>query len=100
MREYLVLSAGQGKAQAEAAMAQARRDRSPFAVFYFRQDAARLEEMSMRAIESDMRVTMFVLVAAWPALWVVWAFLLRGGLSFQVMGLSLVRGDGRRAARW
>jgi hypothetical protein len=100
MREYLVLSVEQAKGQVEATMAQARRDRSPFAVLNFRQDAARFKEMSMRAIESDMRVTMLVLVAAWPALWVLWAFLLRGGLSFHIMGLTLVRGDGRRAARW
>jgi hypothetical protein len=29
-----------------------------------------------------------------------WAFLLRGGPSFPMAGLALVRADGRRAARW
>jgi hypothetical protein len=29
-----------------------------------------------------------------------WAFLLRGGPSFAMAGLALVRSDGRRAARW
>jgi hypothetical protein len=29
-----------------------------------------------------------------------WAFLLRGGPSFPITGLALVRADGRRAARW
>jgi hypothetical protein len=29
-----------------------------------------------------------------------WAFLLRGGPSFPMAGLALVRSDGRRAARW
>jgi hypothetical protein len=41
-----------------------------------------------------------VLVAFWPIVWVLWAFVVRGGLSFRLLGLSLVRGDGRPAARW
>jgi hypothetical protein len=39
-------------------------------------------------------------VVACLILLVLWAFLLRGGLSFRFLGLSLVRGDGRPAARW
>ena len=35
----------------------------------------------------------------WPAVWVVWAFVFRGGLSYRMMGLALVRGDGRPALR-
>ena len=35
----------------------------------------------------------------WPAVWVVWAFLARGGLSFRLTGLTLVRGNGRPALR-
>jgi hypothetical protein len=35
----------------------------------------------------------------WPVLWVIWAFLTRGGLSHRILGLSLVRSDGRRASR-
>jgi hypothetical protein len=34
-----------------------------------------------------------------PVVWVLWAFLTHGGLSFRVMGLSLVRSDGRKASR-
>jgi hypothetical protein len=41
-----------------------------------------------------------VLLVAWPAAWVVWAFLWRGGLSFRWLGLALVRSDGRKAAGW
>jgi hypothetical protein len=39
---------------------------------------------------------------AWPlvGLSVAWAFLLRGGPSFPMAGVALVRSDGRRAARW
>jgi hypothetical protein len=36
----------------------------------------------------------------WPALWVIWAFLARGGLSFRLLGFALARKDGRPAARW
>jgi uncharacterized RDD family membrane protein YckC len=35
----------------------------------------------------------------WPLLWVVWSFVTRGGVSLRLMGLSLVRSDGRRASR-
>src|SRR4029077_20617978 len=35
-----------------------------------------------------------------PFLWLVWAFLTRGGFSFAVLGLRLVGRDGRPAARW
>jgi hypothetical protein len=34
-----------------------------------------------------------------PLLWVAWAFVCRGGLSYPLLGLSLVRSDGRRAGR-
>jgi hypothetical protein len=40
----------------------------------------------------------FVL-AFFPALWTVWAFLFRGGLSLRLAGLALVRSDGRDARR-
>jgi hypothetical protein len=39
-------------------------------------------------------------LSAWPLLWVAWAFLFRGGLTYHLMGLSLVRRDGRRAGRF
>jgi hypothetical protein len=34
-----------------------------------------------------------------PVVWVLWAFITRGGLTFRVMGISLVRSDGRKASR-
>ena len=34
------------------------------------------------------------------AVWVLWAFLWRGGLSDRLLGLALVQSDGRPAARW
>jgi hypothetical protein len=39
-------------------------------------------------------------LALFPAVWVASAFLTRGGLTLQLVGLALVRGDGRKAARW
>ena len=41
----------------------------------------------------------FATLVAWPALWVVWAFLARGGISYRLAGIALVRGDGRPASR-
>jgi eukaryotic-like serine/threonine-protein kinase len=38
-------------------------------------------------------------VVAIPVCWVVWAFVARGGLSYPLAGIALVRGDGRRASR-
>jgi hypothetical protein len=42
----------------------------------------------------------FVLLFLAPVLWVIWAFLWRGGITLQMMGMALVCGDGRRAGRW
>lgn len=38
-------------------------------------------------------------LVTWPAVWVVWALLARGGLSYRLAGIALVRGDGRLASR-
>jgi uncharacterized RDD family membrane protein YckC len=38
--------------------------------------------------------------AFWPALWALWAFLTRGGLSLRIAGLALVRADGREAGHF
>ena len=39
-------------------------------------------------------------VIFWPAAWTIWAFFFRGGLSLRIMGLRLVRSDGRPASRF
>jgi hypothetical protein len=44
-----------------------------------------------------MGVMMLAPLTVWPVLSVVWAALFRGGLSYHMLGLSLVRADGRRA---
>jgi hypothetical protein len=38
-------------------------------------------------------------LVTWPALWVVWAFLARGGISYRLTGIALVRGNGQPASR-
>ena len=39
-------------------------------------------------------------LVAWPALWIAWAFLTRGGFSYRLAGIALVRGNGRPASRF
>jgi uncharacterized RDD family membrane protein YckC len=41
----------------------------------------------------------FATLITWPALWVIWAFLARGGISYRLAGIALVRDDGRPASR-
>ncbi len=35
-----------------------------------------------------------------PAIWMIWDFITRGGFSLKLAGLGLVRWDGRKAPRW
>jgi hypothetical protein len=39
------------------------------------------------------------LIAVWPAMWVAWAFLTRGGLTLPLLGIAVVGADGRPARR-
>jgi hypothetical protein len=39
-------------------------------------------------------------MAAWPALWCLWAAAARGGLGLWLAGITVVGADGRPAARW
>jgi hypothetical protein len=49
---------------------------------------------------SDSAGAAVIIVAFVPAAWVIWAFVTRGGLALSLMGLALVRRDGRKAGRW
>jgi hypothetical protein len=49
--------------------------------------------------ENTLR-TIAVAISVWPLLWVLWAFVFRGGFALSLTGLVLVRADGRKAARW
>jgi hypothetical protein len=64
------------------------------------------EQPPLRSGELPLRKEQFFfsgilpfIVISWPAVWVIWAFITRGGLSFWIMGLSLVRSTGRPALR-
>jgi hypothetical protein len=52
---------------------------------------------------NEIRTRVFSFVAGFlacaPLVWAFWAFLFRGGLSYRIMGIALVRGDGRPASR-
>jgi eukaryotic-like serine/threonine-protein kinase len=67
---------------------------------HFRNRAQRLVDSRSSDLE-EMPSAGFWLttLVAWPALWVVWAFLARGGISYRLAGIALVRGDGRPASR-
>jgi hypothetical protein len=46
------------------------------------------------------RTALAILLLVPAGVWVLWAFLWRGGLSDRLLGLALVQSDGRPAARW
>jgi hypothetical protein len=50
--------------------------------------------------EAWVRLAVSVQVCLWPALWVVMAFVFRGGLSFRMVEIEVVRPDSRPASRW
>ena len=59
-------------------------------------DAAGGDEKNLTEPLATVQTVMLVF---WPAVWIVWAFLARGGLSYRLAGLTLVRGNGRPALR-
>jgi hypothetical protein len=67
---------------------------------HFRSRAQRLADghFSDSAEEPPTAFWLAALVT-WPALWVVWAYLARGGISYRLAGIALVRGNGRPATR-
>jgi hypothetical protein len=75
----------------------------PFEINQFRLQARRLADehrFDQAAIErTPFWLFTLATLVAWPALWVIWAFLARGGFSYRLAGLALVRSDGRPASR-
>jgi hypothetical protein len=65
-----------------------------------RRAAMDMENIDFAQAESGMAVFWFVPLVTWPIVWILWAFVVRGGLSYRMTGLALVRRDGRLAARW
>jgi hypothetical protein len=52
-----------------------------------------------RLMMEGVAVFWLVILMGWPTLWVAWAFLTRGGISYRLAGIALVRRDGRPASR-
>jgi hypothetical protein len=107
MRAYTQAAEAQSDRQTEPTFRAAReeeRRRWPqgYAQYFRRRAQNQLMNLAetMRQITTVQTRVLTVVVLVWPVLWVLWAFLMRGGLSFRVLGLSLVRADGRPAARW
>jgi hypothetical protein len=53
----------------------------------------------MEPVNNPTATVITLTFLAWPVGWVVWAFLWRGGFSYPLLGLALVRRDGRPAGR-
>jgi hypothetical protein len=67
----------------------------------FRERAAEFSKKSKETRDPTEAIIAFsIIVAIWPTVWVLWAFITRGGLSLYIVGLTLVRRDNRKAARW
>jgi hypothetical protein len=68
----------------------------------FSDDLPTFTEIDDAVAKTDafLRAAVLVALSAWPALWVLGAFVFRGGLAIRIMELSLVRSDGRRAGRF
>jgi hypothetical protein len=66
-----------------------------------RSDAQRILSADLRPdVEGDSVRVKLVWMGIWILPLVIWAFLTRGGLSYQMVGIHLVRANGRPAARW
>jgi hypothetical protein len=106
MRLYMKAIEQQADSQLKAnfqSMREQRRQEWPLGYLqYFRTPARNLsaEPIAGEPFLRGLTRVSTVLVLFWPVLWVLWAFALRGGLSFRILSLALVRGDGRPAARW
>jgi hypothetical protein len=64
-----------------------------------REEAAKGPAIDFRAQAGDVPAQQTIWAAVWPALWVLWAFAARGGFSYRMSGLALVRRSGRPALR-
>jgi eukaryotic-like serine/threonine-protein kinase len=48
---------------------------------------------------ASMTLMALLMVSIWPALWIAWAFLARGGFGYGLTGLRLLSADGSEATR-
>jgi hypothetical protein len=82
------------------AIREQRGPRAPVSADLARQDARNALHTYRPVKVRGVFFTYFFGILLWPAVWMLWAFLTRGGISLRMTGLALVRADGRRAARW
>jgi hypothetical protein len=54
---------------------------------------------TMREVLTGTAFVGSVFLGFWPLLWIIWAFAFRGGITFPVLGIAVVRADGRKARR-
>jgi hypothetical protein len=66
---------------------------------WFAEEALAKKSSLPAEVEADFRTAGLIMLLTWPVLWVVWAFLWRGGFSYRIMRIDLVRSDGRPALR-
>jgi uncharacterized RDD family membrane protein YckC len=87
--------------QAAMAQIQDQKRERPWVEADFRAKAQELADadLPLRKGEFFFSGVEVLILLSWPTVWVVWAFVTRGGLSFWMLGLSLVRSDGRPALR-
>jgi hypothetical protein len=65
-----------------------------------RHAAEAVNEISLSRLSANAAGFWLGILVIWPAVWVVWAFLARGGLSYRLAGIALIRRDGRPASRF
>jgi hypothetical protein len=67
----------------------------------FREAARRLAKSPDEPLfsEQDLWVVTFGGIAFFPIVWVAWAFIARGGVTLRLMGIQLLRANGRKALR-
>jgi hypothetical protein len=76
-------------------------DEKPTRPIRLHREHVRRDPILQPRMDSTIRSLGFIAqILIFPVIWVIWALLWRGGLSFRLMGIDLVRADGRPAARW
>jgi len=58
------------------------------------------EFYGLESMRQPTAIGFTVLILIWPAIWVFFAFVFRGGLAFTVAGVTIIRRDGQQAGRF
>jgi hypothetical protein len=57
------------------------------------------DHAEMADFDEGVSFVLLCIVVACPVMWTLWAFLVRGGISYRITGIALVRSNGRPARR-